>query len=138
MLETRFQIDRISLSANQAYSDISGTYLLVDEPTLPTKPAFKLFHRTMVLLIYVGAGVLLSIGAGVGAMLLDKTYRYPLDIHHDLGLPVLGEIKRMKKPLPPELLGVDDPHATLIAPVSRQVQLQNSQLLGVKNLYGVK
>lgn len=108
ILETRAQIDRIKLDQTQAMQEVENTYLLVDAPKLPLAAEYTLTQRIIVLFIFIVMGILLSIGAGVGATLLDKTYRYPVDIHTDLFLPVLGRIPAGSVAMPVEMLGVND------------------------------
>lgn len=108
ILETRAKIDLIKLDQSQALQEVENTYLLVDRPTLASQPEYTLAQRILVLLIFVGMGVLLCIAMGVGATLIDKTYRYPVDIHTDLYLPVLGRIPAATEALPAEMLGVPD------------------------------
>ncbi len=108
ILETRAQIDRIKLDQSQALQEVENTYLLVDAPTLPLEPEYTLTQRIIVLFIFLAMGILLCIGAGVGATLLDKTYRYPVDVHTDLYLPVIGRIPIGETAFPAEMLGVND------------------------------
>ncbi len=117
VLETRNQIDRIKLDKDQAIQEVENTYILVDAPMLPLAPEFTTRQRIIVLFIFIGVGVILSIGAGVGATLMDKTYRYPLDVHLDLDIPVLGRIRAGAVALPAEMLGVFDHDATPHAPI---------------------
>ncbi len=120
ILETRAKIDLIKLDQTQTSQEVENTYLLVDAPKLPLAPEYTTAQRVIVLFIFIGMGVLLCIGAGVGATLMDKTYRYPVDVHTDLYLPVLGRIPTGKIALPAEMLGVsddDDDHAPPTMPI---------------------
>ncbi len=117
ILETRARIDRIKLDQSQALQEVENTYLLVDSPKMAHSPKYTMRQRIVVLFIFVGMGMLLSLGAGVGATLMDKTYRFPLDMDIELALPVLGNIPKDMVALPTEMLGVFDHDATPHAPI---------------------
>lgn len=108
ILETRAQIDLIKLDQTQTTQEVENTYLLVDAPKMPREAEYTMLQRIIVLFIFFGMGILLSIGAGVGSTLMDKTYRYPVDVHTDLYLPVLGIVPISGAGLPSEMLGVPD------------------------------
>jgi capsular polysaccharide biosynthesis protein len=116
ILETRAKIDLIKLDQTQARQEVENTYLLIDSPKLPLTPEYTVTQRVIVLFIFIGMGILLCIGAGIGATLMDKTYRYPVDIHTDLYLPVLGRIPAVTVALPAEMLGVIDEDEQLLPP----------------------
>ncbi|MEZ4592536.1 MAG: lipopolysaccharide biosynthesis protein [Chloroflexota bacterium] len=80
------------LSMAQIESEARQTYFLIDAPMIPERPDTSL--RSMVLSggIFVVLGVLLSGGLIVGAALIDRSFRFPVDVIHRLGLPVLTMI----------------------------------------------
>lgn len=80
------------LSLAQIESDSQQTYIVIDAPHLPYKNAVSRREQALMVIVFAAAGVMLSLGAVIGAALLDRTYRVPLDVRQRLGLPVLAII----------------------------------------------
>ena len=80
------------LAASQAESDVNQTYILVDEPVVPTETATRLKDWVLRVGIFVVVGVILSLVAIGGGTLMDRTLRLPVDVRYELGLPVLARI----------------------------------------------
>jgi hypothetical protein len=69
--------------------------------------------------IFVAVGVILAIVAIVGGMLLDRSFRLPVDVEHGLGLPVLA------------LIPESGPNAVLPSPARRdQSGAEPDELIG--------
>lgn len=117
ILETRAKIDLIKIDQNQTSQEVANSYLLVDSPEPALAPEYTMRQRIIVFFIFVGMGILLSIGAGIGTSLMDKTYRFPVDMRLDLDLPVLGRVAKGAVALPAEMLGVHDADPTPHAPI---------------------
>jgi capsular polysaccharide biosynthesis protein len=80
------------LGLTQAESDVRQTYLLLDAPRLPAEPELSLKRVLINSLLFVATGVILS-GVGVVAgALLDRSFRFPIDVRHGLDLPVLATV----------------------------------------------
>lgn len=80
------------LALSQTESDIRQTYFLLDAPRIPSKPETSLKDTVMNVAIFVVVGVFMS-GVGVmGSALIDRSFRFPVDIHHLLDLPVLAAV----------------------------------------------
>jgi uncharacterized protein involved in exopolysaccharide biosynthesis len=80
------------LSIAQIESDIRQTYLLIDAPHLPFKNANSRREMLMTVVIFLGAGLLLSAGGITGSALLNRTFLVPLDTQQKLNLPVLAVV----------------------------------------------
>jgi capsular polysaccharide biosynthesis protein len=85
------------LAMVQTESDVRQTYFMVDEPVLPTEPERSLRSIVMVMAACVAAGMMLALFAVVGGALLDSTYRFPIDVRHDLHLPVVAMVPEARK-----------------------------------------
>ena len=80
------------LAMSQAESDVNQSYLVIDAPKLPSGPETSLKQLAIQGLIFVVVGVMLSLTTiGAGA-LLDRTLRLPIDVRHELELPVLATV----------------------------------------------
>ena len=80
------------LSQAQSESVTRQTYLVIDQPLLPTEPETSLKGIIQDLMIFVAVGLFLTL-AGIGAgALFDRSLRFPLDVRHVLSLPVLAMI----------------------------------------------
>ena len=75
------------LATDQVESDVLQTYR-VTEVNLPTERETSKKDA----LISVIVGVILSAGGIIGGGLLDRTFRFPIDVRHGIGLPVLAVI----------------------------------------------
>lgn len=80
------------LAMSQAESDVNQTYLIIDAPKLPTEPETSLKQLAIEGGIFVIVGVMLSVVAISAGALLDRTLRLPLDVHHELHLPLLAMV----------------------------------------------
>lgn len=80
------------LAMSQAESDARQTYLLIDAPRLPLEPERSLKAMLVNTLIFMSAGVILSATGIVGSALLDRSLRFPIDVRHELDLPVLASV----------------------------------------------
>jgi uncharacterized protein involved in exopolysaccharide biosynthesis len=85
------------LSQSQAESSVRQDYLLIDAPTVPIKPETSLKERATGPAIFVIIGLFLTVGCVVGSTLLDRSFRFPLDIDNNLSLPVLALIPDVSK-----------------------------------------
>jgi uncharacterized protein involved in exopolysaccharide biosynthesis len=89
------------LSQTQAESSVRQDYLLIDAPTLPLKPETSIKERATGPAIFVIIGFLLTLGGIIGGALLDRSFRFPLDVRSNLNLPVLAlvpDISRIVQP----------------------------------------
>lgn len=86
------------LAMAQIESDLRQTYFVLDAPKLPTESATSLKDTAIKAAIFVAVGCLLSGGGIVGAAILDRSFRLPIDVEHRLDLPVLAEIPDFAPP----------------------------------------
>lgn len=80
------------LAQSQAESNVRQNYLVIDTPTLPTKPERSLKSIAISAGIFVILGILLSIAGVVGGALLDRSFRFSIDVRNSLELPILAII----------------------------------------------
>jgi hypothetical protein len=86
------------LALAQIESNARQTYLLIDAPRLPETPATSIRQTAINFGIFLAAGVVLSLSAIVGAALLDRSFRLPIDVEHRLDLPVWGIVPDISSP----------------------------------------
>ncbi|MCA9993198.1 MAG: hypothetical protein KDE29_19555 [Anaerolineales bacterium] len=77
------------LAMAQIESEMRQSYLLIDAPILPDRPVVSLRQTAVNMAIFVAVGVVISGGAIVGGALLDRSFRFPVDVVSRLELPVL-------------------------------------------------
>ncbi|NJN47469.1 MAG: lipopolysaccharide biosynthesis protein [Candidatus Competibacteraceae bacterium] len=77
------------LSMAQIESDARQTYFLIDAPHVPEESDTSLRKLALQAMIFVVVGVLLSGGLIVGTAIIDRSFRFPVDVVHRLDLPVL-------------------------------------------------
>jgi hypothetical protein len=85
------------LALAQVESDVNQTYVLIDAPTVPTKPGTSMRARVLQIAIFVIIGTMLSAVLIIGGALLDRTFLVPLDIRRALELPVLAVLEDDRK-----------------------------------------
>ena len=85
------------LQLAQISSNVSQQYVSIDQPALPAKPEISRKKLALSGLIYLGAGVLLSILGVIGGMLLDTSLHFPGEVSQRLGLPALAVIPDMTR-----------------------------------------
>lgn len=77
------------LAMAQIESDARQTYFLIDAPTIPDTPDTSLRKLALSGGIFTVVGVFLSAGLIVGVALIDRSFRFPIDVINRLDLPVL-------------------------------------------------
>ena len=92
LADTLDDIRAADLLIEQATSDATQTLRVVDAPTLPAVPETGLRKVVMTVGTFVVLGVLLMIGAVVGASLLDRSLRFAEEIRSSLGVEVLAVV----------------------------------------------
>jgi uncharacterized protein involved in exopolysaccharide biosynthesis len=80
------------LSKSQAESNVRQNYLVIDAPTLPTKPEQSVKVVALNASLFIVIGLMLSIISIVGGAVIDRTFRFPMDVQNNLTLPVLALI----------------------------------------------
>jgi capsular polysaccharide biosynthesis protein len=99
------------LAQAQAESSVRQDYLLIDAPALPIKPETSLRQRLMGPAIFVVVGIILTIVCIIGGALLDRSFRFPLDVLTSLDLPVLALVPDISRIIQPPV--VNEPITTV-------------------------
>jgi capsular polysaccharide biosynthesis protein len=99
------------LAQAQAESSVRQDYLLIDAPTLPVNPETSLRQRLMAPLIFVIVGIILTVVCIIGGALLDRSFRFPLDVQTGLGLQVLALVPDVSRIVQPPV--VSEPISTV-------------------------
>jgi uncharacterized protein involved in exopolysaccharide biosynthesis len=92
------------LSQTQAESSVRQDYLLIDAPIVPLKPETSLKERAAGPAIFIIIGLLLTTAGIVGGALLDRSFRFPLDVISSLNLPVLAIVPDVSRILQPPVI----------------------------------
>lgn len=87
--------ENAKLTLAQTESEVRQSYYLIDSPQVPTEPELSKREIAMNLAIFLGMGVILSSVCIAGAVLLDRSIRFPIDVYHGLHLPVLAVVPRV-------------------------------------------
>ena len=85
------------LALTEVESDVRQTYVLLDAPRLPQLPESSRKDLIIIAIVFVVAGVAISVVGIVGGALLDNSFRYPIDVEHLAGLPVLTTVSAPPK-----------------------------------------
>ena len=93
------------LNMAKAESDTRQKYFVLDSPNLPGQAENSKTAALISSMIFVVVGFVLVVVLTIGAALLDRTVRFPVDVRHQLHLPVLAAVpdltpkgKKEKKP----------------------------------------
>ncbi|MEO7912520.1 MAG: lipopolysaccharide biosynthesis protein [Roseiflexaceae bacterium] len=92
------------LSQTQAESSVRQDYLLIDAPIVPLKPETSLKERITGPAIFIIIGLLMSIGGIIGGALLDRSFRFALDVRSNLNLPVLALVPDVSRIVQPAVI----------------------------------
>lgn len=112
------------LAMKKAESETSQTYTIVDSPELPIKPLTSLRALAVDIAIFIGLGVMLSLLAVIGGVLLDRSYLFPLDVRNGLNLPVLAIVPKVQPQQQP--LAVSEPARSGVEqPAAQETLVQN-------------
>ena len=84
------------LAMSQAESDARDTYLIIDAPRAPDKPETSSKDALIGGMIFLAAGVALCLFAVVGGVIVDRSFRFPIDVRHATDLPVLAVVPDIK------------------------------------------
>lgn len=90
--------EQAELALALAESDIHQTYSLLDAPRIPRNAETSIRETAIEVALVVSVGLILSVAGVVGAALLDRTFRFPLDVQQHLELPVLGMVPWAQHP----------------------------------------
>jgi capsular polysaccharide biosynthesis protein len=80
------------LAMAQIESDTRQRNFLIDAPDIPQDPELSLRKIALQAGAFVGAGVFLTIAAIIGAAILDRSFRFPIDVKNRLDLSVLSTL----------------------------------------------
>jgi uncharacterized protein involved in exopolysaccharide biosynthesis len=80
------------LAQVKSESVIRQTYMVVDQPQLPTETAVSIKDFIKNMSLYVTVGLFLSLAGVVGGALLDRSLRFVIDVRYGLSLPVLAMV----------------------------------------------
>jgi hypothetical protein len=92
------------LAQAQAESSVRQNYLLIDAPSQPTQPEASLRDRVTGPAIFAVVGLLLTFGGIIGGALLDRSFRFPLDVRNSLELPVLALVPDVSRVVQPPVV----------------------------------
>jgi uncharacterized protein involved in exopolysaccharide biosynthesis len=92
------------LAQAQAESSVRQNYLLIDAPSQPTQPEASLRDRVTGPVIFGVVGLLLSFGGIIGGALLDRSFRFSLDVRNSLELPVLALVPDVSQVVQPPVV----------------------------------
>jgi len=84
--------DEAALSLSQADESIRQTYFFIDAPRVPAEPATSLKSIAVQIIIFTVVGIILSVVAVIGSMLLDRSFRFPIDVQYGVNLPVIATV----------------------------------------------
>lgn len=80
------------LAEIQVESEVHQKYTLVDSPDIPTKAALSKRQMATNIAMFLVAGIIFSIVAVVGSTMMERSFRLPVDVERELGLPVLATL----------------------------------------------
>jgi hypothetical protein len=82
--------ENVQLSLAQIESEARQSYMLIDAPRLPEEPSTSLKELAMNAAIFLVAGFAITGVMIAGAAVLDRSFRFPVDVEQRLHLPVLA------------------------------------------------
>jgi capsular polysaccharide biosynthesis protein len=95
-VETLKLKDDVELSLTQVESDVRQTYYFIDSPRVPKEPETSLSDIATKIVIFTVTGIVLSLIGIIGSMLLDRSFRFPIDVQYGVDLPVIASIPNIE------------------------------------------
>lgn len=86
------QEENARLALVQSESTVRQTYFVMDAAERPLAPERSKKELLTYVALFVMAGVCISATGIVGGALLDRSFRFPIDVSHGLHLPVLAMV----------------------------------------------
>ena len=80
------------LATIQAESDVGQTYFVIDAPKLPDQSEISTKDALVTPIILLVVGIIFTVVGIVGGALIDRSFRFPIDVRHGLDLPVLAQV----------------------------------------------
>jgi capsular polysaccharide biosynthesis protein len=81
----------------QAESDARQQYFVIDAAKTPTQPASSKSEAMTQSIIFVVVGIVMTIVGFVGSAIIDRSFRFAIDVHHILDLPVIAQVPALPK-----------------------------------------
>ena len=88
------------LALAQTESNVRQSLYILDAPVLPDESSTSLRDLAMTLMIFLVGGVFMSVVGILGTALLDRSFRFPVDVQMLLELPVIAYVPIENQPLP--------------------------------------
>ncbi len=115
--------ERAKLQVAQTESAVRVQYTLVDAPQLPEESEDSLTQKATTLIMFgIGGGVIALVWI-VGRALLDRTFRYPIDVRSGLELPVLAAIPPGERFVSPHLIQLEQEESEIPEPPQYRARL---------------
>ncbi len=95
-VETLRAMERVELALSQAESSVHQTYIFMDAPFIPEEPQATLRDAAVQIVMFTVVGIILSFIGIVAGMLLDRSFRFPIDVQYGIHLPVIASIPDIK------------------------------------------
>lgn len=136
------QEESARLTLAQAESTVRQSYFVVDAPVRPLAPERSKKEMLLTLVLFIATGFGISCLGIIGGALLDDSLRFPVDVTHDLNLPVLTMIRQTPLEVSQAHRGkVAPPHATVQSvPVERpavNTQMTRSTTISMRTIDSV-
>ncbi|MCB0095220.1 MAG: hypothetical protein KDE46_05830 [Caldilineaceae bacterium] len=86
------KLEDIQLTLARTENDAQQTYIVLDQPRFPESPEQSKVDLIVNFILFIGTGIFMSVLGIVGGLILDRSFRFPIDVRHGLNLPVLAMI----------------------------------------------
>lgn len=120
------------LAKSQAESNVRQNYLVIDAPALPTKAEQSLKIIALNAALFLVIGLMLSVLSIVGGAVLDRSFRFSIDVQNSLELPVLAlipDVQHLPAPVLPKSADVSNTSSDIFSSTRSAEQLsQHTQI----------
>ena len=105
--EARGKEETARLAAAQAERQVLQKYQVLDSPQVPKKASTGTTDMLITVILFGIGGVVLVLIGIIGRAVLDRSFRYPIDVRQGLDLPVLGAIPVAQQFVSPHSLSIE-------------------------------
>ncbi len=95
-VDTIRSLESAELALSLAESSVLQRYFFIDTPQIPEDKVISKKDIAMKIIIFTVVGVILSVVSIIGGVLLDRSFRFPIDVQYGVSLPVIATVPKIE------------------------------------------
>ncbi len=95
-VDTIRSLESAELALSLAESSVLQRYFFIDTPQIPEDKVVSKKDIVVKIIIFTVVGVILSVVSIIGGVLLDRSFRFPIDVQYGVSLPVIAIVPKIE------------------------------------------